>query len=525
MAHVTAQNHSPAEQASGSACTIPLLRRPRPPVNTLKQYVEPKSDCTRTEVVNTAAGESPAHPTPLSSSTPSNWSELMNATEFPLVHALYPRGPDLLPPGRVIKASSRAPPSDRRHVRGDDVDLFTLDDFQQAPETLLVPKWNGYKALSRENYLKITGWFAANGPKQEFINTVKIEADLQAHSGRKPRQQIMLELQSMLQQMTGSSVSISTVSSGQEGLQWPAFSSHDAVFRSSTSRYFCGEGRSSSPFDAQHQPLISPAEVAVLDCMMQGGGKLTLKAHFLPKMPDICALSCTLTFLNISYNDFTVFPSEILQLPLLVCLRMRCNPIRSIPDDIKKLKRLEIFCASFNLLTALPSGLFELESLVQLDVSHNSIPVLPRGISKLRNLKKLDLSANQLTHLPPTFLSLSLAHLELSNNYLHPVFWITLICLNNVQSLSETCCVLVSKCSRSTDFSGLAQNIQHIMQRHRRGSTCDCCGGLLFGEGVKVMRSSSEYLGLRNLPILFTVCSMLCKGQLRQKPLSHWFSQ
>lgn len=107
------------------------------------------------------------------------------------------------------------------------------------------------------------------------------------------------------------------------------------------------------PPDAQHQPLISPAEVAVLDCMMQGGGKLSLKAHFLPKMPDIGPLSCTLTFLNISYNDFTVslcaegvhicplspvvvhsqaFPLEILQLPLLVCLRMRCNPIRSIPD-------------------------------------------------------------------------------------------------------------------------------------------------------------------------------------------------
>ena len=177
MAHLMAQNHSPAEQASGSACTIPLLRRPRPPVNTLKQYVDTKSD-SATEVARATtdlAGQSPAHPTPLSSSTLSNWSEPMNATEFPLGHALYPRGPDLLPPGRVIKASSRAPPFDRRHVRGKDVDLFTLDDFQQASETLLVPKWNGYKTLSRENYLKITSWFAANVPKQEFINTVNVE--------------------------------------------------------------------------------------------------------------------------------------------------------------------------------------------------------------------------------------------------------------------------------------------------------------------------------------------------------------
>lgn len=522
MAHAIAQHLSCSEQASSK---IPLLRRPRPP---LKQFIEPVKDFVKTEEENSKANQpsrhSLAHTTPLTSSTLINSPEVISVKDYPLFHALYPRGPDLLPPGKVIKTNSRAPPLARRQVAGD-VDLFTFDGLQQAPESVLFPKQNGYKTLSRENYLKITSWFAANVPKQEFINTVNLEADLQALSSRKPQQQMMLELQSMLYQMTSSNVSTSTISSEREGLlQWPPPTEHDIVFRSSTSRYFCGEGRSSSPFDAQHQPLISPAEAAILDCIMQGGGKLTLKAHFISKMPELWPVSCTLTFLNISYNDFHAFPLEILQLSMLVCLRMRCNPIRSIPDDIKKLNKLEIFCASFNLLTDLPSGMFELESLAVLDVSHNSIKVLSGDISKLRNLKKLDLSANQLTHLPPSFLLLSLTHLELSNNYLHPLFW-TETTLPHPQSLSEMCCVLVSKCCRTTGSGGLPNPIRDVLQRHQHCTTCDYCGGSLFGEGIRVMRSVTEFLGTRNLPILFSVCSLYCKKYLKQKPLSCWCNQ
>lgn len=36
------------------------------------------------------------------------------------------------------------------------------------------------------------------------------------------------------------------------GDRWPTPSPGDIVFRSSTSRYFCGEGRSNSPFGKNH---------------------------------------------------------------------------------------------------------------------------------------------------------------------------------------------------------------------------------------------------------------------------------
>ena len=58
--------------------------------------------------------------------------------------------------------------------------------------------------------------------------------------------------------------------------------------------------------DASHQPLISPAEVAVLESMMEGGRQHNLKAHFLTQLPDLCPLTATLTYLNVSFNDLRV---------------------------------------------------------------------------------------------------------------------------------------------------------------------------------------------------------------------------
>ena len=117
--------------------------------------------------------------------------------------------------------------------------------------------------------------------------------------------------------------------------RWPTPSPGDIVFRSSTSRYFCGQGRSDSPFgkivmrehthtghgyshvyirsnmrifclDGGGQPLISPSEVAILESMIDGGYRLSLKAHFLSSLPLLSPLFFTLTHLNISFNSLTV---------------------------------------------------------------------------------------------------------------------------------------------------------------------------------------------------------------------------
>ena len=113
--------------------------------------------------------------------------------------------------------------------------------------------------------------------------------------------------------------------------RWPTPTPDDVIFKSSTTRYFCGEGRTDSPFgeyvpiinahninyihvlthtractDSSHQPLISPSEVAILECMMAGGSHLSLKAHFINELPVLSPLCRTLTYLNLSFNNFKV---------------------------------------------------------------------------------------------------------------------------------------------------------------------------------------------------------------------------
>ena len=81
------------------------------------------------------------------------------------------------------------------------------------------------------------------------------------------------------------------------------------------------------------QVMISPSEVAILQCMMQGGTNLSLKAHFLDSLPDLYPVTHTLHYLNISFNDFRTFPNKIMQCNQLACLRMRNNPVREIPNS------------------------------------------------------------------------------------------------------------------------------------------------------------------------------------------------
>jgi len=88
-----------------------------------------------------------------------------------------------------------------------------------------------------------------------------------------------------------------------------------------------------SPTADADQVMIGPSEMAVLDCMMKGGEKLTLKAHFVETLPDLQPLSHTLTELNVSFNNLRVFPNIIVLCNQLKDLKMRNNPIHEIPNS------------------------------------------------------------------------------------------------------------------------------------------------------------------------------------------------
>ncbi|KAL5005485.1 hypothetical protein ScPMuIL_018941 [Solemya velum] len=294
----------------------------------------------------------------------------------------------------------------------------------------------------------------------------------------------------------------------KQGTEMPG---HDAIFHSATTHYFQGSGRSQSPFNVPDENVISPSEMAILDSLVNGGRALSLKAHFISTLPDITPLMKSITYLNLSFNDFTMLPPEILEIQQLEILKLRNNPLRELPLDIHRLKKLRTLIVSFCLISSLPIGLFTLERLQHLDVSYNRISFLPNEVGKLRNLQALNVDGNQLPALPCGALHLNLMYLGVRNNFMHPLFW-----KENTQNEPQR---LIDVAARVMYISGLHKMKglpSSVGQVLNSLTTCDCCHGVLYGPGMRIIRPVSHIFGVKNLPFLFRACSSSCLSSFKK---------
>lgn len=149
--------------------SVPLLRRPRPPKQTKTKLsnsnasseTTSKSEYSAALTANHTQDCIIVHPTPYTADSDSTF-------------AIYPRGTSLLPPGKVLRSNHQT-----RFVEESQTEQveFTLNDFQLSAEALhqVMPNKLRGAVISRQNYLKLTSWFAANVPKQKAINTVNLE--------------------------------------------------------------------------------------------------------------------------------------------------------------------------------------------------------------------------------------------------------------------------------------------------------------------------------------------------------------
>ncbi|XP_060070630.1 leucine-rich repeat-containing protein 63-like [Ylistrum balloti] len=282
----------------------------------------------------------------------------------------------------------------------------------------------------------------------------------------------------------------------------------DSMFHSARSRYFQGSGRSQSPFTAPGDAngVISPSELAILDSLINGGRALSLKAHFISELPDINPLIRTVTYINLSFNDFTLFPRSILDVKQLVTLKLRNNPLRELPPDIQRLKNLKTLVVSFCLLQTLPLGLFSLQKLRHLDISYNKITFVPNEISQFRSLRELNMEGNQLPAMPCGALLLELNYLNVKNNFMHPLFWKENT-RNQPQRLIDMAALTMYKSEMYRKAENLAPSVINVLSSR---STCDCCHGPLYGPGLRIIRPVSKLHGIINLPFIFRACSPHC---------------
>ncbi|XP_056411366.1 leucine-rich repeat-containing protein 63 isoform X3 [Hyla sarda] len=259
-------------------------------------------------------------------------------------------------------------------------------------------------------------------------------------------------------------------------------------------------------YDEQSKIIATHCELAMLECLVTGGHALSLKAYFISKLPDLTPLYNSLFYLNLSFNEFWQFPTEVYNLEQLESLKLRNNPIKEIPYGIHKLKKLRTLIVSFCSLSSLPAGLFLLPYLQVLDVSYNNIISIPNEISNLRALEFLNVEGNGLPGLPCGALRLKLKHLRVGNNRMHPLFWRENTHIQP-QRLLDLAAMSFANSNMSRYFAAIPDEVKHVLQSL---AVCDCCRGVLSGEGLRFIRPCEKIFGIRKLPFIFHACSPSC---------------
>ncbi|XP_066257225.1 leucine-rich repeat protein 1 [Euwallacea similis] len=90
-------------------------------------------------------------------------------------------------------------------------------------------------------------------------------------------------------------------------------------------------------------------------------------------------LSKSLHLLDVTYNELTFVPDQIVKLYNITTLHLSYNRLVSLPVGIGSLKHLKIFSASNNLLTILPGSVKKLR-LQSIDISNNNFAQnMPNG--------------------------------------------------------------------------------------------------------------------------------------------------
>jgi Leucine-rich repeat (LRR) protein len=125
-----------------------------------------------------------------------------------------------------------------------------------------------------------------------------------------------------------------------------------------------------------------------------------------------------LTGINLSYNEFTIFPNSLYNLQNIKQLRIWNNKIKSIPDDISKCKKLNEINLDNNEITYLPDSFHKLLSLSILTLDNNNLdPESILVLCKMQNLKKLNLRNTNISSIPKEIGDLNnIITLDLSEN-------------------------------------------------------------------------------------------------------------
>ncbi|XP_002130160.2 uncharacterized protein LOC100180427 [Ciona intestinalis] len=450
-----------------------------------------------------------------------------------LVLPYKPRGPDPFP----IRQPRHPLEVRQEYVLPDDsyynpTAEFSLDDFLLNNKNGLPPRPAIRKTiLSRANYQKLTRLLKDVSENKDVEQTVQVakinisdQFEIQPKQKRVPRRQVLLEMKKIVQERLnelgltspsrlGTSDKLSdVVDEIQEMGEAEGVSRKSAmsIFVKATEKIFQGTKRSGSPFEEDGaESIITPSELAILNCLIEGGFVLSLKAHFIAEVPDLSPLAQSLIYLNLSFNEFSEFPREVLYCRELQVLKFRDNPLKDIPSDISRLHKLRTLILSFCCISALPVSVFSIKTLEFLDVSYNKLTFLSNEVKNLENLRFLNVEGNELPGLPCGLLKLNLFRIRVQNNFMSALFWKE-NSNNNPQRLTDLTSLKLQQSfiqGQTENYLNLPQTVAHDLSNH---NYCDCCRGPMYGPGLRIIRPCSEIWGIKRIPFIFRSCSPSC---------------
>ncbi|CAH0400091.1 unnamed protein product [Chilo suppressalis] len=215
----------------------------------------------------------------------------------------------------------------------------------------------------------------------------------------------------------------------------------------------------------------------------------------------------TLRELNLSGNQLTNFPEQVLEITSLKYLYLGGNCIVNIPKDIWKLSSLQILSIGANQITDVPDTVGRLVGLQALVLSDNLIEQLPASIANLKQLRSLLLHKNRLKTLPTQIIKLTcLTELSLRENPLVSRF---------VRDMTLEPPTLLELAGRTTKLHAIPINVGDIPKtliEYLNAAQCCVnpkCKGVYFDNRVEQIKFV-DFCGKYRIPLLQYLCSSKC---------------
>ena len=166
--------------------SVPLLRRPRAP-KPIEVEAEKTSPLKNGNLYDSEETWNPLDLSYLEYEEPDDRSNFV-------IHSLYPRGPAFFPPGHVLHShdTTGGRLADPLAIIEEDPDPDTHNLHAWMPPRPVIRTSRSATMISRQNYKKLTGWFATHVPTQENLNTVNFDLEAGTPPTRRPAQQAVI---------------------------------------------------------------------------------------------------------------------------------------------------------------------------------------------------------------------------------------------------------------------------------------------------------------------------------------------